>query len=184
MRCEQGGEEMSGMSAEYATPGVAERLSAVRTPQAPAAQAAAPRKIRSEFIIGAVVILVGIALAFLFLGKSSTPAAIVPIPGTETSVVPSDSGALISGEAFVAISVPVGNFPPDIKAGNSVRAVVTPSSDGTGSVKMLRDILLVQSVDAPSDIGTSHVVTVRAPEDVAVSLAASGPVHLVVIGEK
>ena len=184
MRCEQGGDEMSGMSTEYATPGVAERLSAVRAPQAQAVQVATPRKIRSEFIIGAAVILVGIALAFLFLGNSQAPGAVVPIPGTETSVLPTESGALISGEAFVAVSVPVGNFPPDIKAGNSVRAVVTPSSDGTGSVKMLRDVLLVQSVDAPSDIGTSYVVTVRAPEDVAVSLAASGPIHLVVIGGK
>jgi hypothetical protein len=47
---------------------------------------------------------------------------------------------------------------------------------------MLRDVLLVQSVATPTDIGTSHVVTVRAPEAVAVSLAASGPIHLVVIG--
>jgi hypothetical protein len=107
---------------------------------------------------------------------------VTQIPGTETSAPPSEAGALISGEAFVAISVPVGNFPPDIKAGNSVRAVVTPSSDGTGAVKMLRDVLLVQSVTTPTDIGTSHVVTVRAPEAVAVSLAASGPIHLVVIG--
>jgi hypothetical protein len=173
---------MSGMSAEYATPGVAERLSAMRTPPAQPTPAVTPRKIRSEFIIGAVVILVGIALAFVFFGRSSIPVTVAQIPGTETSAPPSESGALISGEAFVAISVPVGNFPPDIKAGNSVRAVVTPSSDGTGAVKMLRDVLLVQSVATPTDIGTSHVVTVRAPEAVAVSLAASGPIHLVVIG--
>ena len=184
MRCEQGGQEMSGMSAEYGTPGVAERLSAIRTPQAPPAAPVTPRKIRSEFIIGAVVILVGVALAFLFLGKSPAPVAVVPIPGAEASATASESGALMTGEAFVAISVPVGNFPPNIKVGNSVRAVVTPSSDGTGSVKMLRDVLLVQAVNSPTDIGTSHVVTVRAPEAVAVSLAASGPVHLVVIGGK
>jgi hypothetical protein len=184
MRWEQGGQEMSGMSAEYGTPGVAERLSAIRTPQAQPAATVTPRKIRSEFIIGVLIILVGVALAFLFLGKPSVPATVVSIPGAEISAVASESGALMTGEAFVAISVPVGNFPPKIKVGNSVRAVVTPSSDGSGTVRMLRDVLLVQAVDSPTDIGTSHVVTVRAPEAVAISLAASGPIHLVVVGSK
>jgi hypothetical protein len=159
-------------------------LSAVRTPQTATTQPVAPRKIRTEFIVGAVVILIGLVLAFLFLGKSNVPVAITSDSTVEAGVDLKQSGALLSGEAFVAISVPVGNFPPDIKAGDSIRAVVTPSSDGSGTVRILRDVLFVQAVDAPTDIGTSHVVTVRAPEEVAVAIAASGPIHLAVIESK
>jgi hypothetical protein len=59
--------------------------------------------------------------------------------------------------------------------------VVTPSNDGNGSVRSLKEITVVQSVTPPADMGTQFVVTLRAPESIATAIAASGPLHLSII---
>jgi hypothetical protein len=89
----------------------------------------------------------------------------------------------MSGEAFVPIAVESGNFPPVLKDGDQVRVIVTPDSNGTGTVRGLDETTVVHDIETPGDIGTKFVVTVRAPEGVAAAIAASGPVFLAIINK-
>jgi hypothetical protein len=43
---------------------------------------------------------------------------------------------------------------------------------------------VVHDIETPGDIGTRFVVTVRAPEEVAAAIAASGPVFLAIINKE
>ena len=87
----------------------------------------------------------------------------------------------MAGEAFIAIALDPGNFPPSLLVGDTVRVVVTPSNDGNGSVRSLKELTVVQSVTPPADMGTQFVVTVRAPESLATAVAASGAIHLSIV---
>jgi len=67
---------MSEASSNFGAPGIAERLSVLRTPQPSTAplKAGAPKRMRLEVLIGAVVVLAGITMAVFLSGGSSTPA--------------------------------------------------------------------------------------------------------------
>ena len=82
---------------------------------------------------------------------------------------------------FIAMAVEPGNFPPSLAIGDTVRVVVTPSNDGSGSVRNLKETTVVESVMPPAEMGTQFVVTVRAPESLATAIAASGPLHLSIV---
>jgi hypothetical protein len=133
-----------------------------------------------EVLIGVVVVLAGITMALFLSGGSSSPAT-----GGEAATSPpkidAQDSRLMSGEALIAIAVDPGNFPPSLLVGDTVRVVVTPSSDGSGSVRSLKELTVVQSVMPPADMGTQFVVTVRAPEILATAIAASGPLHLSIV---
>ena len=173
---------MSEASSNFGAPGIAERLSVLRTPQPGTAplKTNTPKRMRLEVLIGIVVVLAGITMALFLSGGGSSPA----IGGeTETSSpkVDAQDSRLMAGEAFIAIAVDPGKFPPSLLVGNTVRVVVTPSNDGSGSVRSLKEITVVQSVTPPADMGTQFVVTVRAPESLATAIAASGPLHLSIV---
>ena len=176
------GKSMSEAPSNFGAPGIAERLSVLRTPQPGTAplKANTPKRMRLEVLIGVVVVLAGITMALFLSGESSSP-AIGGEPATSSPKVDVQNSGLMAGEAFIAIAIEPGNFPPSLLVGDTVRVVVTPSNDGSGSVHSLKEITVVQSVTPPADMGTQFVVTVRAPESLATAVAASGPLHLSIV---
>jgi len=173
---------MSEASSNFGAPGIAERLSVLRTPQPSAApiKTSTPKRMRLEVLIGAVVVLAGITMAVFLSGGSSTPAT-GGEPATSSPQADVQDSWLMAGEALVAIAIEPGNFPPSLVAGDTVRVVVTPSNDGSGTVHSLKETTVVQSVTPPTDMGTQYVVTVRALESLATAVAASGPLHLSIV---
>jgi hypothetical protein len=173
---------MSEASSNFGAPGIAERLSVLRTPQPGTTppKVSTPKRMRLEVLIGVVVVLAGITMALFLSGGSSTPTA-GGEPVTSSPTVDIQNSALMAGEAFIAIAVEPGNFPPSLATGDTVQVVVTPSNDGTGTVHSLKETTIVQSVTPPTDMGTQYVVTVRAPESLATAIAASGPLHLSIV---
>jgi hypothetical protein len=173
---------MSEASSNFGAPGIAERLSVLRTPQPGAAplKTNTPKRMRLEVLIGVIVVLAGITMALFLSGGSSSP-AIGGEPATSSPKTEAQDSRLMAGEALIAIAIDPGNFPPSLLVGNTVRVVVTPSNDGSGSVRSLKETTVVQSVTPPSEMGTQFVVTVRAPESLATAIAASGPLHLSIV---
>lgn len=173
---------MSEASNNSGAPGIAERLSVLRAPQPGTApnRASAPKRMRLEVLIGVVVVLAGVTMALFLSGGNSSPVG-TGEPATSSPEVDIQNSRLMAGEAFIAIAVEPGNFPPSLVVGDTVRVVVTPSNDGSGSVRNLKETTVVQSVTPPAEIGTQFVVTVRAPESLATAIAASGPLHLSIV---
>ena len=173
---------MSEASNNSGAPGIAERLSVLRAPQPGAApnRASAPKRMRLEVLIGVVVVLAGVTMALFLSGGNSSPVD-TGEPATSSPEVDIQNSRLMAGEAFIAIAVEPGNFPPSLVVGDTVRVVVTPSNDGSGSVRNLKETTVVQSVTPPAEMGTQFVVTVRAPESLATAIAASGPLHLSIV---
>jgi len=173
---------MSEASNNSGAPGIAERLSVLRAPQPGAApnRASAPKRMRLEVLIGVVVVLAGVTMALFLSGGNSSPVG-AGEPATSSPEVDIQNSRLMAGEAFIAIAVEPGNFPPSLVVGDTVRVVVTPSNDGSGSVRNLKETTVVQSVTPPAEMGTQFVVTVRAPESLATAIAASGPLHLSIV---
>jgi hypothetical protein len=174
---------MSEASSNFGAPGIAERLSVLRTPQpgTPPLKTNTPKRMRLEVLIGVVVVLAGITMALFLSGGGSSSPAIGGEPATSSPQVDAQDSRLMAGEAFIAIAVDPGNFPPSLMVGDTVRVVVTPSNDGNGSVRSLKELTVVQSVTPPADMGTQFVVTVRAPESLATAVAASGAIHLSIV---
>ena len=173
---------MSEASSNFGAPGIAERLSVLRTPQPGTAplKTNVPKRMRLEALIGVVVVIAGITMA-LFLGGGSSSPVIGGESATSSPKVDAQNSQLMAGEALISIAVEPGNFPPSLFVGDTVRVVVTPSNDGSGSVRSLKELTVVQSVTPPADMGTQFVVTLRAPESIATAIAASGPLHLSII---
>ena len=173
---------MSEASNNSGAPGIAERLSVLRAPQPGTVpnRASAPKRMRLEVLIGVVVVLAGVTMALFLSGGNSSPVG-TGEPATSSPEVDIQNSRLMAGEAFIAIAVEPGNFPPSLVVGDTVRVVVTPSNDGSGSVRNLKETTVVQSVTPPAEMGTQFVVTVRAPESLATAIAASGPLHLSIV---
>ena len=176
---------MSEASNNYGAPGIAERLSVLRSPQtAPTSGVSkTPNRGKAELLIGVIVVLASILLAFLFRGGNKSPAITADSVLSESTVVDSRLN-LMSGEALVAVAINPGNFPPSLAPGDTVRVVVTPGSDGSGTVRSLKEITVVQSVTAPTDMNNQFVITMRSEESIATAIAASGPVHLAIVKGK
>ena len=131
-------------------------------------------------LLGVGAFLVLIAVLFVLVGGESNGVA------PSTSVVTQseqNNDELQSGEAFIAIALEDGTFPPEVKKGDQVRVVVTPNSDGTGTTRGLNEKTFVESLSSASEVGGRHVMTIRGPESVAIAVAASGAIHIAVIRE-
>ena len=86
------------------------------------------------------------------------------------------------GEALIATAMEVGTFPPSLTPGDLVAIVTTPSvSDLEGEVSRLQQTAVVFAVSPSDDFNTKTVVTLRTMQEVAESVAASGPVHLSIL---
>lgn len=159
-----------------------DRLAALRSPVSAETDSTrrSPSRVRMDVLVGVLLILLGVALALYLRGGSGT------VTVTETTIVADPpalpaSQSLMAGEVLVAVALEDGAFPPDLRTGDVVRVIVSPNSDGEGAVRSLSERVVVYDV-VSSDSGLgNHVITLRAPENVAVDLASSGPVHLAVV---
>jgi len=157
-----------------------DRLSALRQNSQSQLGTITQRKIRIELLLGVGAFFVLIAVLFLLFGGKSTgvaPSTSV-VAETEQSV-----GQLQTGEAFTAIALEEGSFPPDVEKGDEVRIVVTPNADGSGTTRALEETTIVESLSGTSDVGGRYVMTVRGPESVVLAIAASGNVHIAIVRE-
>ena len=157
-----------------------DRLNALRQSTQSQLNITSSRKIRIEILLGVGAFLVLIAVLFVLVGGESNGVA------PSTSVVAQseqNKDELQSGEAFIAIALEDGTFPPEVKKGDQVRIVVTANPDGTGTTRGLNEKTFVESLSGASEVGGRHVMTVRGPESVAIAVAASGPIHIAVIRE-
>lgn len=158
----------------------ADRLNALRQNTQLQLGVTSPRKIRMELLLGIGAFLVLIAVLFVFVGGDSngvTPSTSIAVPAAQ------NSDELQNGEAFIAIALDEGTFPPDVRKGDQVRVVVTPNSDGTGTTRGLNERTIVESISGVSDVGGRYVMTIRGPESVAIAVAASSAIHIAVIRE-
>lgn len=157
-----------------------DRLHALRQNSQSPLNTITPRKIRIELLLGVGAFFVLIAVLFLLFGGKGTGVA----PSTSVVAEAEQSvGQLQNGEAFTAIALEEGTFPPEVEKGDQVRIVVTPNSDGSGTTRALEETTIVESLSGTSDVGGRYVMTVRGPESVALAIAASGVVHISIVQE-
>ena len=182
------------------TPNVTERLAALRTtqPQSPHHELAPPSSkvaIRREFLLGGLVLLVAVGALMSVIVRRQQPEVISKME-TATATMPtedaiaanapaasSDQSGLAPGEAYVAIPVESGHFPPRLKPGHIVRISITSTKDGVSTSDSFSSDATVQSVSAISDVGSGHVVTVLAPQDLLDKVAQASSVDLAIVGE-
>jgi hypothetical protein len=133
-----------------------------------------------ELLVGVGAFLV-LLTVLIFLFGSRTPSV---SPSSSVATNAQDViGTLKNGEAFVAMALEEGDFPPDVRQGDQVRLIVTPNADGSGTTRALDESTVVESISNTSEVSGRFVMTVRAPESVAIALASSGSVHVAVIRE-
>jgi hypothetical protein len=128
--------------------------------------------------MAAVVLLV---LVFLLTQRSAPVSPVVEVVSTVPSIDIPDT--LLDGESYVAIAADVGTFPPSLSVGDTVRVVVVPSFESGQVTRSLDDLALIRNVTAPTELGNTFVITVRAPLAVAVAIADAQKIHLAVVKE-
>lgn len=175
---------MPEMTHGYGMPGPQERLASLRTHKdEPVRARRTQRTVRVEVLVGVVVVVLGIAVALNALtGRRDVVQSVQdPLSSQPVQATPQD-GRLLDGEGLIAIAVDEGDFPPEIRPGDSVRVVLTPGSDGQGGFREMGQPLTVKSVDPIGETSGKTVVTVIGPSESAVSIASSGSIHLTIVG--
>ena len=157
-----------------------DRLNALRQSSLSQLSTTSPRKIRIELLLGVGGFFVLIAVLFLLFGGKGNGIAPSTSVAAEAEQV---AGQLKNGEAFMAIALEVGTFPPRVEKGDQVRIVVTPNTDGSGSTHALGETTIVESLTSTSEVGGRYVMTVRGPESAALAIAASGAIHISIVRE-
>lgn len=128
--------------------------------------------------MGVIVVLVGILLlGFLVFQPDKNQTVIGTIDAASDITSPSVP-ELLEGEAFVALAVEPGRYPPQLEVGDVVRIAVTPGVDGNGETRLLPEEAVVTDVSTGGDTQLETVITVRAPQTVLVDIAASGSLHV------
>lgn len=167
----------------YGVPGPQERLASLRSPQSTDGwKESSQRKVRIEILVGALIVVIGVAVALSVLTGRRDVVQQVQEQLTSESIVPTPNpDGLLEGEGLMAFALESGDFPPDLRPGDVVRVVLTPGSDGQGEFREINEALTVSSVDQVDDSSGKTVVTVRGSAGNALNIASSGPVHLTVI---
>jgi hypothetical protein len=89
---------------------------------------------------------------------------------------------LREGEALIATAMEEGTFPPSLMPGDVVAIVTTPSAAALdGEVFRVPVTAIVFAVSPANEFSAKTVVTLRAQQEVAEKVAASGPVHLSIL---
>lgn len=152
-------------------------------------------RFRFDLILGIGLVLAGVVFVMSSrssgqntastdaFGASSAANSEIPVD-VDGSSSSTDVPLLLADEALVAVALDPGSFPPAMKTGDLVQVVVTPTFDGGGEVRILESRPVVHRVDAPGDMESKWIVTLRAPAAVAKAVAASGPVHLSILGSE
>lgn len=132
-----------------------------------------------EIVLGVVLVLFGGLVVLMFIGRGQQ----VSVSRTETTMleVVNDNPGLTAGSALVAALVEQGNFPPELRKGDSVVVIVTPASSSDGVTRMLPDIATVSSVSEVTSGSYGAVVTLVSTETAAREIADAGDVHLAIV---
>ena len=157
---------------------VADRLNAFRQPAGAQSTARRIALGKNEVLMGVVVVLVGILLLGFLVFQPDKNQTVIGSDVVSQVVAPSSTPQLLEGEAFVALAVEPGRYPPQLAVGDVVRIAVTPGIDGNGETRLLPDDVVVTDVAASGDSQMETVITVRAPQKVLVDIAASGTLHV------
>jgi hypothetical protein len=88
---------------------------------------------------------------------------------------------LLDGEAYVSVSVGAGEYPPEMKEGDTVRVVVVPSVNTDGIARSIKELAVVRSIGKAGDLGIESVVTLHGPESLAVDIADAEKVQLSIV---
>lgn len=137
-------------------------------------------QLRLLIITAATVLfaLVGLVLVKVNAGESSSPVAGAEVPARPA---PDTQPELLAGEAVMAFPVKKGYYPSTIAAGDVIRMVVTPGTDGSGTTRFLDETVVVVDIEETSDLSSDVVLTVRGRQEILESLSASGPVHVALV---
>lgn len=152
-------------------------------------------RLRLDLILGIGLVLAGVVFVMSSRGSGQGAPSVdaTEVSGSASGEIPADADGvspsadvplLLADEALVAVALDPGSFPPAMKTGDLVQVVVTPTFDGGGEVRILESRPVVHRVDAPGDMESKWIVTLRAPAAVAKAVAASGPVHLSILGSE
>ena len=181
------------------TPGVAQRLQALRSASTPPPQELPPPStkpaIRREFLFGGIGVVAVVALLIPLIARLQQPRLMAkveeatnqmlqdPSNAVNSDSTSSDQSGLAEGEAYVAIPVESGHFPPQLGVGHIVRIAVTSTQDGVTASASLPGTATVQSVKSISDVSSGYVITVLTSEDVVDRIASSDSVDIAIVGE-
>jgi hypothetical protein len=177
---------MTEQQGGYGLPTPGDRLNALRTPPSTPTISIPQKKMRPELIV-----LCGLCLFVLLLGslyvRTRNKALEITTSGklTEqiTQEIQKETGmsVVLDGEVLFGLALKPGNFPAELKAGDVVRAVVTPAISGAGDAREIEARLTVVSIATSTDIGGDTVVTLSGPQSAPTEIAMSGPVHLAIV---
>ena len=177
---------MTEQQGGYGLPTPGDRLNALRTSSSNPVAASPTKKMRPEFVV-----LCGVCLFVLLLGslymrtrnkvieasvKGQLNEQIAEELHTETGMP-----TVLDGEVLFGVALKAGNFPTGLKAGDVVRAVVTPSITGGGDAREIEGRMTVISIETSADFGGETVVTLSGPQSAPTEIAMSGPVHLTIV---
>lgn len=163
-------------------PSPTDRLSALRErTEAPKSEGHPLR--RNDLLIGAAVVLIGVVLVFALMTKRS-PSVVASGETTQKPVSEVDaSQGLLTTEAFIPLLIEIGHFPPQLETGDLVQVAVTPGIDGDGETRVLPEEVTVTDISVTSELSTSTVITVRAPQKFLADIASSGALFLSQVGD-
>jgi hypothetical protein len=87
-------------------------------------------------------------------------------------------------EALTSAPVDVGNYPSEIAPGDLVRVVLAPEITMSAATppRMFEDVVTVWSIQFPENFSDQAVITLRGPLELAMAVASSGRVHIVLVG--
>lgn len=161
------------------TSGIDERLAGLRATSG--AIVTSSRKIRVELLIGLLIVVFSFLLVLMLVNKRTAPVT-TPTPNeTPVASVNEQVGGLLDGEAYVSVSVGVGEYPPEMKEGDTVRVVVVPSVNTDGIARSIKELAVVRSIGKAGDLGIESVVTLHGPESLAVDIADAEKVQLSIV---
>lgn len=177
---------MTEQNGGYGFPTPGDRLNALRSPTPPPITTTGHKKPRTEFIVLGAVCLILILLGGPFLrtrNKAIDLTTNQQLTDQVTEAIQSETGSsvLLDGDVLFGVAVKPGNYPAEMKAGDVVHAVLTPSITGGGDAKEIESRMTVVSIDASSEIGGDAIVTLSGPESVTSEIAMSGPIHLTIV---
>ena len=171
----------------YGNDGASDRLAAMRAPTEPSRERPPRDRQRSsvrrpELAVASAAVVVGIVI--LLVMAMPRGGGVQVATETSTTLAPTNNARIPNGMALVAFPVESGHLPASLRPGDRVKIVATPMADGTGMVRVLGSVVTIENIDTASSVDGSAVVSVIANESIAASVAASGPVHVFLVGER
>ena len=157
-----------------------ERLAGLRATSG--ATVSSGRKIRYELLIGLVIVLFSLLAVLVLVSKRTTPITTSQPSESSLPSVPEQVSGLLDGEAYVSVSVAAGEYPPEMKEGDTVRIVVVPSLNSDGVARSIKDLAVIRSIGEVGNLGNESVVTLQGPENLAVDIAEAEKVSLSIVG--